>query len=167
MNFFNRQPRPKPTEPYRSTREIISTFQPPDPVRCRCGYDIRLVTANCPECGRATFFARLEHLSRHTGYSTDTIAFVYDAYKRQSQSSAHITPAEFCRRVLAFSIEQAGTPKHARDLLIDMGLKSSEHIGAIVFAFVSVSILSASEEDRPEAFDHLFTLDNGFPSKLV
>jgi uncharacterized repeat protein (TIGR04138 family) len=142
-------------------------------VQCRFNLRDRPIRGECPQCGHSVRRALLEHIATITGHSEAQAQFVWAAsshvFRRMQFSGPgplkHLTARDFCLGLRDYAIEQSGNPERALILLKDMGFRSSEDIGEIVFGMVGVGLLHARPEDRPEDFVGLFTVDQLFTAQ--
>ena len=80
--------------------------------------------------------------------------------KRDFSVPGGANAAEICAGVRKHAQMYFDNPDEARDCLSQWRIRSSEDVGAIVFALVEAGILKASPDDSLAAFNGLFTFED-------
>ena len=86
----------------------------------------------------------------------DTLTYVVD----RNAERRHITGRELLSGVREFALDSWGLM--ARHVLNSWGIKSTDDIGEIVFLLVNAGILSKTDQDKKEDFQHVFPFTEAF-----
>jgi len=91
---------------------------------------------------------RFMPVSRRTGSDTG------------DQEGRHLTAADVCTAVREYANVYFNNPDEAHKALEQWHVRTSEHVGAIIFALVDAKFLKASPHDTRESFKDLFTFED-------
>lgn len=94
------------------------------------------------------------------GFVQVAVAFTQKHLKRQRPGGPHITGMELLAGVRELALHQFGPMAGA--VLREWGIESTLDVGTIVFALVRHGVLTASQEDRLDAFRDVFDFDAVF-----
>jgi uncharacterized repeat protein (TIGR04138 family) len=105
------------------------------------------------------------------GVSIDGLLFVNDAMnflppdRRNGPdlgdaAGRHLTASDVCTAVREYAQAYFNNPEEARKALDQWGVRTSEDVGAIIFALVDAKFLQALPDDKPEAFNGVFTFED-------
>src|SRR5215204_640282 len=72
----------------------------------------------------------------------------------------HLTAADVCTAVREYANVYFNNPDQAREVLDQWHVRSSEDVGAIIFALVDAKFLKSSPGDTPDSFNGLFTFED-------
>lgn len=142
----------------------------------------------CPECGQwiddsldevrlARFEAaeterrsKLNPVANECGCAVDAVVYVLDAVAAVRRRAAwlagpdagpgeiQVTAGQLCDGIRELAFDEFAHRGEALLRLRAWGIESSEDVGRIIYALVSVGHLHTSPEDSPSDFDGLFTL---------
>ncbi|HEY8751908.1 MAG TPA: hypothetical protein VIM11_28260 [Tepidisphaeraceae bacterium] len=137
-----------------------------------CSFNLkgRRVTGECPHCGHSVALAALSQVAKSTGHTDARVKFIRAAclhifrrrFTSQPEAQLHLNARALCLKIKDYAIWQGGNSERAFVLLNDLGFKTSNDIGEIIFGMVAVGLIKARPEERPEDFVGLFTLDELF-----
>jgi uncharacterized repeat protein (TIGR04138 family) len=155
-----------------------------DDIYCgTCQYNLRglRVDGNCPECGasiagglttddefgaiaRALLKERtlqsFAPIAAAANSTVDAVRFVWDAWQwSHAQGLSPSTAADVCVVVRDYAREYFNDDSEAKELLAEWGIRRSEDVGRIVFAFVDAKWMVAEPHESVRDFDGRFTLD--------
>jgi len=105
------------------------------------------------------------------GIPLDGVLFVNDSISFMSRSrrtgpdlgdanGRHLTAADVCTAVREYADLYFNNPQEARTALEQWQVRTSEDVGAIIFALVDAKLLKTSPQDTREAFNDVFTFDD-------
>jgi uncharacterized repeat protein (TIGR04138 family) len=72
----------------------------------------------------------------------------------------HLTASDVCAAVREYAQAYFNNPQEARKALDLWHVRTSEEVGAIIFALVDAKFLQIAPDDTPEAFKGLFTFED-------
>ena len=147
-------------------------------VRCpSCGYNLRGLEVNhsCPECGTFTY----QTLAMHSEVCSEAIAARIDAIVESMHRDAmkrsgaveealelikaaiegyeHSNAEQVCRSVVGIAIDFERDD--ALKFLHRLGIHRSEDIGRMVFALVECGLTEADQDDSPDDFANLGSME--------
>ena len=161
-------------------------------VQCfTCQYNLRGLTVDtrCPECGEPVeqtlrWFSinaipaemadalaelrrrRMQSVADSVRSTTDGVLFVSDAFSFACRHAGlfkrHVGALQVCLAVRDWSMSYFNDAAEAKELLAEWGIRSSEDVGRIIYALIEAGLARRSDDDSPDQFDGLFTLDNLF-----
>jgi uncharacterized repeat protein (TIGR04138 family) len=155
----------------------------------KCSYNLRglPLETNCPECGetvRRTWNAArrgmypgfrqvahgifrdwLSEIARRAGIDANGFFFVMEAISftrpdPEDGNGYHAMAADICTAVGEYANVYFNSPHDARKALEQWNVRTSEDVGAIVFALVDAGFLRASPGNSPASFNGLFTFED-------
>jgi uncharacterized repeat protein (TIGR04138 family) len=106
-----------------------------------------------------------------SGIPADGLFFVNDAIRflpvhrrtgpdMGDHAGRHLTAADVCAAVREYANVYFNNPNDAREALEQWQLRTSEDVGAIVFALVDAKFLAATPDDTRDSFKGLFTFED-------
>jgi uncharacterized repeat protein (TIGR04138 family) len=134
-----------------------------------CGANLRgaYLGGRCPDCGRNIPISILGVIAAALGVDLEQIKFIQIAIerefrrRRQNENTVanHITATEACIAVRDYALKLCPRPARAKRMLFRLGITGGEQIGKVIWAMVDRGMYEAADEDNPEQFHGLFTLD--------
>ena len=111
-----------------------------------------------------TYLKKIEELlEKEPRYKLEAYTFVLAGLHEtvtNLKKPRHITGQELARGIHAYALEQFGPM--AMSVLHHWGIRETLDFGKIVFALISVELLSKQPEDKLEDFDKVYDFDEAF-----
>ncbi len=103
--------------------------------------------------------SKIYDLARESKYKPNTYVFVLEILQVAcSKEAKHLSGRQLTIAAFIYSIRKYGGL--AKMVWEELGLNSSEDLGAVVFEMVEAGLMGKQEEDNVEDFNGLFTLED-------
>ena len=134
-----------------------------------CGTNLRgkFIGGGCGVCDYGVAASIRDDIAAALDVELDQVEFIQAALRehrfrrkqRGESTPKHMNAREVCIAVRDHAVNLSRSSEDGKALLVELGITSSEQVGKVIYGMVGRGLLEATQDDRPEQFDGLFTLD--------